>query len=289
MSKDNFTAPALLNADIPKACIIGHPVTHSRSPMIHGYWLKQYDIAGEYGRTDVPPDGFAAFIRDYQSRGFVGANVTVPHKENAFAACKHVTDDARAIGAVNTLWYENGELCGDNTDAGGYIADLDAAFPGWDTTTRHAVVLGAGGAARGIVFALRQRGLDHITILNRNRARADDLAQLYSGIRAADWDEEGRAWKGCDLIINTTSLGMHGQPPLQINLDGLASHAIVSDIVYVPLETDILKAGRERGFRTLNGLGMLLHQATPGFHRWFGVKPAVTQALHDLVAADIRN
>lgn len=276
-----------MSKEFRKACIIGHPVAHSRSPMIHGYWLKQYGIDGEYGRADVAPDGFDDFIRNFSSRGFSGANVTVPHKENAYRACKNLTPDARAIGAVNTLWYEHGELCGDNTDAGGYMADLDAAFPGWDRQSRHIAVLGAGGAARGIVFALRQRGLDHITIINRNLDRARELAALYPGARARGWDDEGKAWQHCDLIINTTSLGMKGQPPLHINLDTLAANAIVSDIVYVPLETDILRAARLRGFRTLNGLGMLLHQATPGFYRWFGVQPEVTQTLYDLVAADI--
>lgn len=270
-----------------KACIIGHPVAHSRSPMIHGHWIKQYNIAGEYGRADVAPDAFAAFISGFQSRGYSGANVTVPHKENAFRACKHLTPDARAIGAVNTLWYDNGVLCGDNTDADGYIADLDQTFPGWEHGVKKIVMLGAGGAARGIIFALNKRGFDNIVIANRSIARAEELASLYAGARAVQWDDEGTAWRGADLIINTTSLGMKGQPPLEIKLDTLADDAIVSDIVYVPLETNILREGKKIGFRTINGLGMLLHQATPGFSRWFGVIPTVTRELYNLVAADI--
>lgn len=270
-----------------KACIIGHPVAHSRSPMIHGHWIRQYDIAGEYGRADVAPDAFAAFISGFQARGYAGANVTVPHKENAFRACQHLTPDAQAIGAVNTLWYENGALCGDNTDADGYIADLDQTFPGWEQGVRKIAILGAGGAARGIIFALNKRGLGNIVIANRSAVRAEEIASLYAGARAVPWDEDGAAWRDADLIINTTSLGMKGQPPLEVKLDTLADDAIVSDIVYVPLETNILREGKKRGFRTINGLGMLLHQATPGFSRWFGVTPTVTRELYDLVAADI--
>lgn len=276
-----------MTGDYRKACIIGHPVAHSRSPMIHGHWLREYGIAGDYVRADVPPDGFAEFIADFRERGFAGANVTVPHKEHAFRACVNLTPDARAIGAVNTLWFDNGMLCGDNTDAGGYVADLDQTFPDWHKGIRKITMLGAGGAARGILFALHKRGFENVVIVNRSIARAEELASHYKGARAAPWDEEGAAWRGSDLIINTTSLGMKGQPPLQVRLDTLAPGAIVSDIVYVPLETDFLRAGRMRGFRTINGLGMLLHQATPGFSRWFGVTPAVTSALYDLVAADI--
>ncbi|MGL4497137.1 MAG: shikimate dehydrogenase [Beijerinckiaceae bacterium] len=268
-----------------KAAIIGSPVAHSRSPLIHGHWLKQHGIDGDYARIDVPADGFNDFIRDFHAQGFTGGNVTLPHKVNAYNACDRLTDGAKAIGAVNTIWFEDGLLCGDNTDGVGYVADLDDAFPGWSDATRNMIVLGAGGAARGILFALHARGLKNITLVNRTRARAEAVASPYPSVTVTDW--QGMALSEADLIINTTSLGMKGQPPLDISLDALKPSCIVSDIIYVPTETDFLRAARQRGLRTRNGLGMLLHQAVPGFARWFGVTPRVTPELRAMIEADI--
>jgi shikimate dehydrogenase len=271
-----------------RACIIGHPVAHSRSPLIHGYWLQHYGLEGQYGREDVAPADFPAFLRHLTERGYVGANVTLPHKEAAFAAVDEPDAAARALGALNTVWLEGGRLHGANTDVVGFVADLDARLPGWDSRTSHAVVLGAGGAARGIIYGLLQRRIDRVSVVNRSVERAGQLAaQFGPKVIPAGWDRLPALLAGADLLINTTSLGMAGQPPLAIDLEPLPATAAVADIVYVPLETGLLKAARARGHATIDGLGMLLHQAAPGFQRWFGVKPEVTAELRALVEADI--
>jgi shikimate dehydrogenase len=271
-----------------RACIVGHPVAHSRSPLIHGYWLRHYDVQGHYGREDVTPADFPAFLRRLADRGYVGANVTLPHKEAAFAAVDAPDAAARALGALNTVWLENGRLCGANTDVVGFIADLDARLPGWDRRVGHAVVLGAGGAARGIVYGLLQRRIDRVSVVNRSVDRAEHLAaQFGTKVMPAGWDALPALLAGADLLVNTTSLGMAGQPPLAIDLGPLPAGAAVADIVYVPLETGLLRAARARGHAVLDGLGMLLHQAAPGFQRWFGVRPEVTDELRALVEADI--
>jgi shikimate dehydrogenase len=279
-------------AGIPRAGIIGHPVAQSRSPMLHGYWLQQHGIAGSYERIDVPPDGFEAFMADFQAEGFVGANVTAPHKLAAFRAMARLDAAAAAIGAVNTIWFEDGHLVGGNTDAHGFIANLDDRAPDWQSQGSNAVVLGAGGASRAALFALKSRGMA-ITLVNRTRATAEALAAHFSdatgpAIRVADWDTMASALATADLLVNTTVLGMLGKPPMEIDLTPLKPGATVYDIVYVPLETAFLQAAHRRGHRTVDGLGMLLHQAVPGFTRWFGAVPTVTPELRALIEADIR-
>jgi len=271
-----------------RACVIGHPVAHSRSPLIHGYWLKTLGIAGAYARADVAEGDFPNFFRHLRSQGYVGANVTVPHKEAAFRLVDARDDAARAIGAVNTVWYEGDRFVGGNTDAYGFIAHLDATLPRWNETTRRAVVLGAGGAARAVIHALLERGVE-IAVVNRTQARAQGLAAHFGQRVSVESflglpQRLGRA----DLVVNTTSLGMMGAPPLDLDLVALKPTAIVYDIVYVPLETEFLRAAKQRGHRIVDGLGMLLHQAVPGFARWFGATPRVTAELRSLVESDIR-
>jgi shikimate dehydrogenase len=275
--------------DLARACIIGHPVKHSRSPMIHGYWLKSLGIAGSYDRQDVLPEDFAAFARAMPQKGYRGGNVTVPHKEAAFRAVDVATDRARALEAVNTLWFEDGRLCGDNTDVLGFVASLDEGAPGWAERTRTALVLGAGGAARAVIAGLLDRGVHRIFLANRSRDRAVALAGRFGPrVEPIGWEEIPAALPRADLLVQTTSLGMQGQPPLVLPLAGLPAHAVVTDIVYAPLETELLKAAKDRGNPTVDGLGMLLHQAAAAFSRWFGAHPTVTPELRALVEADIR-
>lgn len=272
----------------PKACVVGWPVAHSRSPIIHRHWLAHYGIAGSYERAAVPPDGFAGFIATLGEHGYSGCNVTVPHKEMAFALAASADDMATRLKAANTLWLEDGALKAANTDAYGYLASLDEDVPGWDAASGPAVMIGAGGAARAVATAICARGLS-LRIVNRTPARAETLAGDL-GIDAAlfGWDDMPRALEGAALLVNTTTLGMAGEKPLEVALDPLPATAIVSDIVYVPLETALLRQARARGHRVSGGLGMLLHQAAPGFARWFGTMPDVTPELRALVARDIK-
>jgi shikimate dehydrogenase len=272
-----------------KAFVVGHPIRHSRSPLIHGHWLQAHGLAGAYERLDVAPADLPAFLRDFPERGYVGGNVTVPHKEAAFRAVAVATERARRLGAVNTLWIEDGRLHGDNTDGEGFTASLDeAAGPGWADGARAALVIGAGGAARAVAGGLVDRGVPRILVANRTPARAAEVAALDPvRIVAVPWEERERGLPEVDLVVNTTSLGMAGQPPLPLDLAGLPGTAVVADIVYVPLETPLLAAARARELRAVDGLGMLLHQAAPGFERWFGLRPAVTPGLRALVVADI--
>lgn len=273
----------------PKAFVVGHPIKHSRSPLIHGYWLREHGLNGSYERVEVLPADFADFLRSFQGKGFRGGNVTIPHKQAAFQLADALTDRARRLQAVNTLWVEDGRIHGDNTDVIGFIASLDQALgSGWDRAVRTALVLGAGGAARAVIAGLLDRGLDRVMIANRTLERAQGLAASdRNRIEALAWSEIAAALPGADLLVNTTSLGMTGQPPLDLDLAGLPDHAVVADIVYVPLETPLLAVARARGLRVVDGLGMLLHQAVPGFARWFGVTPAVTPALRAVIVADI--
>ena len=234
----------------------------------------------------MPPEQFRAFVQSLQARGYVGANVTVPHKEAALA-WSQPDDRARAVGAANTLWLD-GVLRSTNTDVEGFLDNLDAGAPGWDRGLRNAVVLGAGGAARAVVYALLQRGVADIVVINRTRERAEVLRErLGAGIRALPWDENKIALRDAALLVNTTTLGMHGQPELAIDVGRLPAHAIVTDLVYVPLITPLLRAAAARNLRTADGLGMLLHQAVGGFSRWFGKTPEVTTELRALVEADL--
>ena len=272
----------------PRACVIGWPVTHSRSPVIHGYWLRSLGIAGEYVRQAVEPQQLPAFLRGMQEAGFVGANVTVPHKEAAFAALDRALPIAKELGSANTLWFEGTRLVGTSTDAEGFLANLDQEASGWADRPGPAVVLGAGGAARAIVWALRERGFGPIVVANRTIARAGELADRFgASVKPIGWDGIGAALSGATVLVNTTSLGMVGQPPLTIDLAPLPSTALVTDIVYAPLETPLLRSARARGLAAVDGLGMLLHQAVPGFERWFGQRPSVTPELRAAVIADL--
>jgi shikimate dehydrogenase len=269
------------------ACIIGWPAGHSRSPIIHNYWIRQHGIAGEYRKEAVPPEEFAAFLAGLGERGYVGANVTIPHKEGALALS---TPDARAqaVGAANTLWRDGGTLRSTNTDVEGFLGNLDASAPGWDRGLRRALVLGAGGSARAVLFGLIERGVPRIYLVNRTVDRAQALAQRFgAAVVPAPWEEADALLGGASLLVNSTSLGMKGQPPLSIDLAALPSTAVVADLVYLPLVTPLLAAARARGLVTADGLGMLLHQAVRGFSLWFGVQPAVTPDLRALVEADL--
>jgi shikimate dehydrogenase len=268
------------------ACVIGWPIAHSRSPLIHNYWLKHYRIAGEYRREAVPSDQFRAFVQSLAARGYVGANVTVPHKEAALASSQP-DERARAIGAANTLWLD-GELRSTNTDVEGFLDNLDACVPGWNLNLGKAVVLGAGGAARAVVYALLERGVGRVVVANRTQRRAEDLrARFGARIHPIRWDERSSALDDAGLLVNTTTLGMEGQPELGLDIGRLPGHALVADLVYVPLVTPLMRAAKARELRTADGLGMLLHQAVRGFSLWFGRKPEVTGELRELLEADI--
>ena len=270
----------------PAACLIGWPAAHSRSPIIHKYWLKQFGIAGDYRIEAVEPAAFADFIGSLAARGYRGANVTIPHKEQALALSSPDAR-ARAVGAANTLYFADGSLQSTNTDVEGFIGNLDASAPGWNNNGE-AVVLGAGGSARAVVFGLIERGITRIHLVNRSRDRAQALAQPYGDrVSVITWDDLGAILPKAGLVVNTTSLGMKGQPPLPLDVSVLQANATVADLVYVPLETELLKAARARGLRTADGLGMLLHQAVRGFELWFGRRPQVTPALRALVEADL--
>jgi len=271
----------------PAACIIGYPAKHSRSPKLHGYWLRHYGITGDYRTEEIAPEAFEAFVTDLAGHGYVGANVTMPHKDAAFRLSEPDAK-ARAIGAANTLWLDGGVLRATNTDGDGYVGSLDAVQTGWDGRVRDALVLGAGGACRAIVHALLARGVERVHIVNRTLAKAEAVRDAFGErVHPAPWENLTGLMETAGLLVNTTSLGMHGQPELEIDLAPLAADAIVSDIVYVPLETGLLKAAKARGLVTSDGLQMLLHQAVGGFELWFGMRPDVTDELYQLMAADI--
>jgi shikimate dehydrogenase len=279
---------AMTETSAPRAGVIGWPIEHSRSPTIHRYWLKELGIPGTYDKFAVRPGEFRQFADTIGKGGFLGANVTAPHKEAAFDACARRTDVAEALGAVNTLWREDGRLWGDNTDVAGFLANLDEATPGWDERKSVAIVIGAGGAARGIIHALVSRGFDRIAVVNRTQARAEALAQHFGGATVAMPSGDLPAeLPGADLLVNASSLGMVGQPPLTVDVSALPRRAVVADAVYVPLRTPLVEAAGARGLRVAEGLGMLLHQAAPAFARWFGVRPPVTPALRALVEAEV--
>lgn len=272
----------------PAACLIGWPAAHSRSPLIHHYWLRTLGIEGGYVIEAVPPDEFKDFLFRLSLRGFVGANVTIPHKERALALSKP-DERARAVGAANTLWFADGELCSTNTDVEGFINNLDACAPGWDSA-EDGLVLGAGGSSRAVLFGLLDRGIKRVHLANRTVARAQALADQFGArVIPVAWDALGELLPRAGLLVNTTSLGMKGQPRLEIDVARLPPHAVVADIVYVPLETPLLAAARARDLRTADGLGMLLHQAVRGFELWFGRRPEVTAELRALIEADLTN
>lgn len=270
-----------------KAFVIGHPINHSRSPLIHGTWLAQHGLDGSYEAIDVAPDALPGFFDRLRSGEFAGGNVTIPHKEAVFALCDEVDPLARTIGAVNTLVVRDGKVFGTNTDYLGFLGNLDAGAPGWSDTVEQAIVIGAGGAARAILVALRHRGLSRIHLLNRTLANAETLAAQIGGpILAHGLDGWAENASQAGLVINTSSVGMHGTR-LEFDLGLLPRSALVTDIVYTPLMTPLLADAQAQGLRTVDGLGMLLHQAVPGFEAWFGVRPQVTPELRARVIATL--
>ena len=273
------------------AGIIGWPVAHSLSPALHGWWLNVYGIDGAYVPFAVPPEDLEAALRALPKLGMAGCNLTLPHKEAALRLADDVTPEARRIGAVNTIVVEpDGALSGSNTDGFGFLENLRGALPDWRADTGPAVVLGAGGAARAVVVALLDAGAPVVRLLNRTRQRADDLAAAVDGaIEVGDWPARADMLAEAALLVNTTQLGMADQEPLELDLTKLPTTAVVNDIVYVPLITPLLAAARARGNRVVDGLGMLLHQARPGFAAWFGVEPSVTAEQHAHVLAQLRD
>ncbi len=269
------------------AGVMGWPVAHSLSPRLHGYWLRHYGIDGAYVPLPVRPERLGSALRALADLGFAGCNLTVPHKEAALAALDEVAEDARRIGAVNTILVRaDGSLYGWNTDIEGFAQSLIAALPEWSIAGKHAVVLGAGGAARAVVAAVQNLGAEEVVILNRTRERAEALAtDLGGAIQPLSWERRSEALSQAALLINTTTLGMLGKPPLSIDLAPLPTDAVVADIVYTPLKTPLLAEAQRRGHRVVDGLGMLLYQAVPGFEAWFGRRPEVTPALRDFVLA----
>lgn len=276
-----------------RAFVIGWPIDHSRSPLIHNYWLDQYGLEGVYEKIPIEPTSLGKFLATVSENGFVGGNITIPHKENAFALVAKSDDISNALGAINTVWISDGKLMGSNTDGYGFLANLDDRSPGWDHNirkSRGALVLGAGGASRAIIYGLVQRGFDPVVIANRTHSKAEHLAEKFgSSCHAIPLHQITEFAGSASLIVNTTSLGMGGGDDRELphNLDVVAADALVHDIVYTPLTTPFLAAAKERGLCTIDGLGMLLHQAVPGFEKWFGVKPEVTPQLRQILLADL--
>ena len=261
-----------------RAFVIGWPISHSLSPFLHGHWLTRHGIDGRYEAIAVPPDELGGFLANLSQASLVGGNVTIPHKQAALAACGRIDSEARAIGAVNTLWLEDNVLCGSNTDAYGFSANLDRNAPLW-REAETALVLGAGGASRAIIHAVLEAGLK-VHLVNRTLARAEAIADEFGPrVTAGGWDAIPALLPDSGLIVNATSLGMTGQPPLNIELKRADKRAIVTDIVYNPLETKLLEQAGDRGMKTVDGLGMLMHQAVPGFEKWFGIRPEVDADL----------
>lgn len=277
----------ILSGKTKLAGVMGWPVAHSKSPRLHGFWLRQHGIDGAYLALPVRPEAFEMALKSLADLGFQGVNVTVPHKAAALVACSQVDDVARRIGAVNTIVMSDGRIAGANSDAFGFLENLRQGAPAWRAETAPAVVLGAGGAARAVVAALVDGGAPEIRLLNRTRSSAEALVKDLGGrSQVADWSDRHGLLAEAGLLVNTTSLGMAGQAPLDLDLDALPASALVTDIVYSPLETALLAAARARGNPVVDGLGMLLHQARPGFEAWFGVAPRVTPELRDFVLAD---
>jgi shikimate dehydrogenase len=267
------------------AFVAGHPINHSKSPLIHGTWLKRHGIAGSYRAIDVAPEDFETFMKSLKgpSPEFVGGNITIPHKERAFALADEVDETADYIGAANTLWREDGRLKATNTDAYGFAANLDEKSPGWQNLET-AVVYGAGGASRAVIVALVQRGFRNVHVLNRTEEKAKVLADRFgASVEAHPLEALDELLQGAGLFVNTTSLGLEDKTVPQIDFSAMRSGALVTDIVYVPLKTAFLEQAEAQGLATADGLGMLLHQAVPGFEKWFGVRPVVDKELRDIV------
>jgi len=272
---------------IPRAGVIGNPISHSLSPKLHSYWLDRYGISGEYTALQVTEDALETTLRDLPKQGFIGANVTLPHKVSVLQFADKITDRATLIGAANTLIFkEDGRIFADNTDGYGFMANLLQGAPDWDPKAGPAAIFGAGGASRAIIVALADAGVPEIIISNRTRPKAEALrADFGARVRVVDWVQADQMLEGANTVINTTSLGMTGAQDFKVSLDALPVTAVVTDIVYNPLRTPFLKAAEEKGCVTVDGLGMLLHQGVPGFERWFGQRPEVDEATRRAVLA----
>jgi shikimate dehydrogenase len=271
------------------ACVIGWPIEHSRSPLIHGYWLERYKIDGSYTKRAVPVDDIETFLASLAEYGFAGCNVTIPHKEAAFRAAAERDPSAIAVGAANTLWLdESGRLNAANTDTYGYMTYLAHQADDWGRRDAPISILGAGGAARAIIYGFLEAGVSEIRVFNRSMERAGALAQDFGPrVKALPWDQRSHASTEATVLVNTTSVGLKGAGDLGMDFTDFHPDCIVSDIVYVPLETGLIRDARRHGLRTVDGLGMLLHQAVPGFEKWFGVRPEVTTELYERIASDI--
>ena len=267
------------DSKIPLAGVIGHPVAHSRSPHLHGYWLRKYGLKGHYIPIDIDPDKIVDLLPRLRDMGFVGANVTIPYKEKVMEVADLITDRATLIGAANTLIFrKDGRIHADNTDGYGFIENIRQNVPEWNPKIGPAVVFGAGGAARAVTASLLDVGVPQILLTNRTRVRAEKLREDFGNrVQVVEWVQAGNVLEDADLVVNTTSLGMVGKPEMRVPLDGLKPGAIVNDLVYTPLRTRLLSAAEERGCRAVDGVGMLLHQAVPGFERWFGKRPSVDE------------
>lgn len=273
----------MTDKEMRAACAIGWPIKQSKSPIIHGYWIERYGINGEYRLEAVPPEDFPAFITNLPAHGYVGCNVTIPHKLVALANSEP-DDRARAVGAANALWIDGDRLRSTNTDVEGFVGSLDASAPGWDENLESAVVCGAGGAGRAVVFGLLERGVACVHLVNRTPSRAQALREAFGPrVHPATWEDLPRVLDGAGLIANATSLGMTGNPDVEWDLAPMRDDAVAADVVYAPLKTSLLAVAERRGFGTSDGLGMLLHQAIRGFELWFGVRPEVTTELRALV------
>ncbi|NBQ28672.1 MAG: shikimate dehydrogenase [Rhodobacteraceae bacterium] len=274
-----------MSTTLPLAGVIGFPIAHSKSPKMHGLWLAQNGIKGHYVPLAVSPDDFEQVLKLLPKMGFVGANVTIPHKVTALQLATHATDRARQIGAANTITFgENGEIYADNTDGHGFITNIKSKYPDWSASTGPLLVLGAGGAARAVLSALLDDGAPQILIANRTRENADRLARDFGeSVTVIEWSDVSTQIANVATLVNTTSLGMVGKPPMTIDLSQLQPETLVSDIVYTPLETDLLKTASDKGCKTVDGLGMLIYQGMPGFEKWFGATPVATDELREML------
>ena len=270
-----------------KAGVIGHPISHSKSPLIHNYWIEKEGLPGSYEAIDIAPENLKDGVQDLIDQGYSGFNVTIPHKEAMLKLCDQIDLNAQICGAVNTIKIEGDRIIGSNTDSFGFLTNIQSAYPDFEFDDITALVIGAGGAARSIVSGLVGHRSEKVIIANRTRERAETIAtEIGLGtdlVETVPWEERNDALENVDLVVNTTSLGMDGQPPLELNLDKLSEKALVNDIVYAPLETELLKNAKALGNRTVTGIGMLLHQARSAFKHWFGIMPDVDEELERLV------
>ncbi len=269
-----------------KVALIGHPVEHSKSPLMHNFWIRQYGLFGEYSAIDVRPGNLEGAVRQSVKQGFNGLQFTIPHKEEALKLCDEIDSTARGVGAVNTIVIHKGKLHGFNTDVFGFTENIVESEAGFEFSEGPAVVLGAGGAAHGIVYALIEQNVPEIRLTNRTLERAQELAKKFGPkVKIFPWEEKSEILEGAHLLVNTTSLGLHGQPPLDLDLTYLDPKTVVSDIVYVPIHTPLLRQAEAHGNHVVNGLGMLVHQGRPAFKRWFGVMPGMDMELMKLLRA----